>query len=465
MVLRVSSNLWAVAVLIWLSTSQAQPRMHAQERFSAHHPTERTSRLRSWLTASSTLALGGHRSESSRVEIPWRPLESTQLAPQRLEAGMSYHFGADLLGRFDFGLVLFPQSSYLEGSMAPHYESVIDSREVTLGELSTTLPLSSSHQLTLGRILYRLDGGVGGGQLYHVGDEHYQPLWTWEERYWSWSASPLERWVSGLSLSGVSGDEVISKHAGIDAQEVMTHDLLRVAYRVSIFMPQERVEVMQYRGVVTSGQLEVGTPSWHLEIHSIWGHKLSLNPATSRWVDQQINVAQTLYQLPTLSSREITYRGIWWGGRGRVRLHRGSRYALWMQARIDLRYITLDQERGLQALEEAALAESNTMSDGRAWNLGLYGDQGTLHQSAQLERLSFWPDHWGLTYLARDPHLDFGYDARHRVRLNLGYRYRPSWGRLALEFWYTHLWSAAENQWRQDSDIGGISLEVGLSTH
>ena len=465
MVLRVASSLWAVAALMWVSIGQCQPRQPNDGETTAQHLMERTSKIRSWLTASSTLAIGARRSESSRVEIPWRPLESTQLAPQRLEAGMSYHFGADLQGRFDLGLMLFPQPSYLEGPMAPHYESVIESGEVTLGEVSATLPLSRSHHLTLGRMLYRIDGGVEGGQLYHTGDEHHQPLWTWEERYWSWSASPLERWVSGLSLSGAFGDEVISKPDTINPYELTTYDPLSIAYRVSVFMPQEQIEVIQYRGVVATGQLGVGTPSWQFEIHSIWGHNLALNPATARWVDQQINVSQMLYQLPTLSSREITYRGIWLGGRGRIRLYRGLRYALWMRARIDLRYITLDQERGLRALEEAALAESNTIGDGRAWILGLYGDQDARHRSVQKNRLSVWPDHWGLTYLARDPHLDFGYDERHRVRMHLGYRYLHSWGRLALEFWYTHLWSAAENRWRQDSDIGGITLEVGLSAH
>ena len=422
------------------------------------------------LTASSTLGLGARQPSTSKVEIPWRPLDSAQLAPQRLEAGVSYHFGPHARGRVDLGLSLFPQSSYQEVPMELLYESQVGRDEIALGELSTTLPISSSHSLTLGRVLYRLDDAIDEDQkndrVYHVGDRHNQPLWSWEERYWSWAASPLERWVSGLSIGGIfwrsQPSAELIKRDRKDAHHGLIHHTLGT-YRINIFTPHERVEVFEKRGLVLSGMAKLNTPSWSLEGHGVWGYHLSLNPKSAAWADQQLKVAQTLYQISPLASREIRYRGIWWRGIGRARLYHGQRRDLWVRASINTRYIRLNPQTEINRLEESALSESNTLGDGRSWSLGVYGVRTRHQRDIHLYAWSIMPHRWGIDYLARDPHLGFGYDERHRLRANLTYIYSPSWGRLSVEFWYTHLWSAAGNRSRFDSDIGGISLEMGTS--
>ena len=404
-------------------------------------------------TASSTLGVAVSRSTTAQQEIPWRPLESTSLTPQRFEAGLSYRFGLHRQGRVDLGVNFFPRSVYENSLLALNYKSPISREDIALGELSVTLPIASSHHLSFGRILCRVETEMSDGQIYHIGMPHHQPFWSWEERYWSWSASPLDRWVSGLSLGGLFWEG----HRPQDQGESQEPNPLLGSYRISIFTPQERIEIIEARGIVLSGSSRLTTSSWKVEAQGVVGYHLVLNPQVARWADQQMSVAQSLYKLTPLASRQITYQGAWWRGVGHLRLYQGTQHALWTRGSIEVRQIMLDESSMISPLEEAALAESNVMGDGRTWSLGVYGTR-----KPHRHLWNYLPHGWGLKYLSRDPHSQFGYDERHRLRGHLSYQFSPSWGRLSIEAWYTHLWSATENRWHVDSDIGGLTVEVGL---
>ena len=451
---RVSAVLWLGIVLALSSVVSAQ----SDEVLNSKDTLKQSSGWSSSITASSTFVLATERDRGAQIEIPWRPLESSQMAPQRFEAGLSYHFGHQARGRFDLGLSLFPRSSYGEGMMSLHNESFSDREEVTLGEVSATLPMASSYQLTIGRFVYRVDQLLQDDALYHVGAWHNQPLWTWEERYWSWSASPLERWVSGLSLGGVFGDASPSRHFSRDRTQDRS-DMTSGTYRLSLFMPHERIEMLDNRGIVASGIVKLVTSAWRVTTHGAWGHHLALNPNTAQWADEQMVVVQNLYQRQSLASKEIRYSGFWWRGLGHVRLDQSKHNELWFQASIETRQISFGSKSTLNQLEEAALAESNSLGDGRAWGIGIFGCKRPNYHDTQ----SIFLQRWGIEFLSRDPHLTFAYDLRHRVRGYLKYTYIPSWGQIGVELWYTHLWSAPDNYWHVDSDIGGVTLEVGYS--
>lgn len=440
--------IYLVSIVSW-DVALAQP-VEAETRLKDPPNDERGWTLHAG--ANATFNLAPERSPEARRQLPWRPVESPVFSPARLELGVTYRFGERGRGRIDVGGALSQRPSFWNAPLSPLYLDATSAGDPLLGELSVTWPLGRTHQLTVGRFLYRVGSGERASRLHHAGGEMGLSHLEWEERYWSWSGSPLERWTSGLSISGVLWGEGSQE----ELSPARAESQLYSAYRINIARPHERLAQIEQRGALFTGVLSLGGAGWSVETQAIWGYSLDLSDELKRATDSTLQTARAVQRLRRLSDLSIDYSGLWWRSAGRARLGRSGRFAYWVSGSLEVRDVEIE---GLSQLEEAALAESNTVGDGRVINISFYVlSQGSLHSS--LTSRSALPDRWEISYQGRDPDQRFGYDDRHSVRAAISYLLSPTWGEISASLWYLHLWSATDNRFNLESDLGGLTIEV-----
>lgn len=424
------------------AASHAQIPQHTGQRFAPH------------VGLSGGAVIARERGLESRRQLPWRPLESSTLTPLRLEVGATYHFGGHPHKRVDVGGALYQRGLYLDAPLSALYADSVSEGHPALGELSMTWPLTPNHRLTFGRLLYRVNAGDRGAHLYHVGQAQALSPEAWEERYWSWSGSPLERWSAGVSLGGAlwSSDEPPTQRGPKGPPR------RALSYRVSALRPHERLDLIDGRGVVLTGATRFEDERWGAELQAIWGYQLSLSDELKSAADETLRVASASRNLRSLSDVTVDYSATWWRGAGWLRLGRSARMSYWASATVEARRVDASQ---LTQLEEAALAEANVIGDGLATCVRVYAMRDVRRDVPRGETsLSALPHRWELSYQSRDPDERFDFDMRHRLTASARYDLITSWGVVSSTLWYQHLWSASANRFAFESDLAGLSVEI-----